>query len=223
MNIAGIQFEIVRVSAELTYGRQEKLSFEERRELELITHPKRRQAFLAGRDAAKRLLVRAFPDIQPTRITITTRNTQHRGISPVVIVDGKRWEGSLSISHTDEWAIAGLSADQQNCVGVDIARVEARPASFARTWFSESEQESLALWDEANLVMAWAAKEAVFKAWNCGESFQPREMVVSNSSAASALCVQWRDSRCEANVSRYFDHVVAVAVVDQQLLVNKSA
>ena len=47
-------------------------------------------------------------------------------------------------------------------IGVDLERVEARPAAFEQTWFTEGER-ALCAGDPRRQTLVWAAKEAVSK------------------------------------------------------------
>ncbi len=225
MNIPGVHVEILRVTAKPFAEQVQFLSIGERSELARISHLISQQIFVAGRLAAKQLLASVFPSKVPSDINIRTRNSMRQGINPLVEVDGELWDGSLSISHTSQWAAAAIIGNSGQRVGIDVACVELRPASFARAWFSAVEHDVLQLGDSTNVAMSWAAKEAAYKALNQGEHFCPQDMLVRqvHASSKTILNVSWGAAHCRVHILRHGDHVVAVANTSQFTLATKSA
>jgi phosphopantetheine--protein transferase-like protein len=87
----------------------------------------------------------------------------------------------VSISHSDGAAIAIARRDGR--IGVDLETIEERPASFAREWFTEGEQERYGH-DPRALTAAWAGKESVLKALGTGMALHPREVEIVDMTEA---------------------------------------
>jgi 4'-phosphopantetheinyl transferase len=118
----------------------------------------------------------------------------------------------VSLSHCGHFALAALSDEAGACLGVDLERVEARPAAFARDWFSQREMDWLSRLPEGDrdvwITVLWCAREAVVKALGVGLTVStkdvPCEAMLPNASwaafrvvsdaleGASALCGRWR-------------------------------
>ena len=84
----------------------------------------------------------------------------------------RRLDLSLSISHTGQLAFCALCDQPGLAVGADVERVEAREPSFAKTFFSASEEDALrnAPAEARDLLTTaiWSGKEAVLKALRTG-------------------------------------------------------
>lgn len=214
MRHAAIQTEFALVGDFDSIDVASMLSASEMFELECIKSSVRRRTFVAGRIVAKRLLTRLVSNPIPTAISIHTRDKRGMGIRPQVEIDGRRWDGSLSISHTDEWVVAAVAAAPENTVGIDVVAVEPRPTSFVKSWFTPSEQVELSSCNE-DVAACWAAKEAVFKAMNNGQSFPPHEIMVSRSSRSHWRAI-WNGASVDVRITVGDGTVMALAVVSSQ-------
>lgn len=130
--------------------------------------PHRRQEWLAGRRAAKRLLAQAF-GLEPGRTEVLPLESG----APRVFVDGApRLDLVLNLSHTKGWAVAAAAPDR---VGIDVCDdVDGlRIARIARRVFSEGEAEACGAFQSAQTQAAvWALKEAGLKLF-IGGIFDP--------------------------------------------------
>ncbi|MCB9689307.1 MAG: SDR family NAD(P)-dependent oxidoreductase [Alphaproteobacteria bacterium] len=106
---------------------------------------------IAGRIAAKRALVALTG-----RPAHALRVVSAESGEPLVVGADAR----VSISHREGRAIALAVAGGR--IGVDLERVEARPAAFEQTWFTAGER-ALCAGDPRRQTLVWAAKEAVSK------------------------------------------------------------
>lgn len=161
----------------LTTGEQEELA----RWQDL----RRRQAWLRGRALAKQLVIAVeAADLGGTilplgDIEILSRDVLGRVNRPLVACQGRLRECALSISHTARGVLVAYSRRRGVCIGVDAALSGAMPPSVIRTWFTPAEQEWLARSQSASIgCFVWAAKEALYKACNRGEGFDPRAVEI---------------------------------------------
>jgi len=174
---------------------------EERTVYDSLTAPKRRAEWLAGRVAAKRLIISYLEEyqervVEPQQVEVVPRADG----SPAVYLDYRDGRGRreaevdlgvlrLSISHRSLLAgepesaeeIQGLVAvavvEPPLAVGIDVELVEARDPVFEQDYFTETERE----WtggDPFRITLGWSAKEAVFKATRTGLSEDPRAVEV---------------------------------------------
>lgn len=89
------------------------------------------------------------------------------GGAPELWLEGSRWPGTLSLSHSHGRALAALRPDGGS-LGADLERVEERSASFVEDYFTSSEQRA---WRTAAAparalvaTLLWSAKESALKA-----------------------------------------------------------
>lgn len=142
-----------------SFGPREQKALEEFR-----AWPLRDAEWRAGRQVAKRVLHDAFGlegEILPAESG-----------APELFVHGERSPLTVSISHTDAWAVAAVSPVK---VGVDVADDEdgARLPNIARRVFSEGEAEACgAFTSVAHQTAVWAMKEAGLKL-HIGGVFSP--------------------------------------------------
>lgn len=149
------------IRALLQRGRPRSLSFlapGEAARAEAMRIPKRREDFLLGRWAAKRL-------IAPV-VGCEARDVEVRAAPsgrPVAFVRDVPQPFCLSISHRDGLALAAMDDAP---VGADLERVEPRSEAFVRDWFTPREIEDAAGDLFVNLI--WSAKESALKALGVG-------------------------------------------------------
>ena len=73
-------------------------------------------------------------------------------------------------------------------VGVDLVRPAPCGRGFTEFWFTPAERRWLRCAPPGAAATAWAVKEAVYKAANCGEQFQPRRLEVFPGPAGGYVC-----------------------------------
>jgi phosphopantetheinyl transferase len=177
-----------RVRANQEAMRADWLSPGEYGDLERFRDRLRRETWLAGRLLAKRLIAREltqysrcheedgndiFPSIRPRDIEIRSGRSR-----PQASIHGRPLHWSLSIAHTNRGVLAALSTLPGIVLGVDLIEPSDYGAGFSKVWFTPAERRWLAS-AESSLVHAmhasiWAIKEAIYKAINAGEPFDPR-------------------------------------------------
>ncbi len=160
------------------------LSDREQAELATWRDPGRRTAWLVGRTLAKQLV--ADRETAPSgdagatpRIDILSRDEAGRVNRPRIWCDGVARPWSLSISHTRRGVLAVLSTATGVALGVDLTEADSFSDRFVGLWFTPAER---AWFGETQSTTTgqfiWAAKEAIYKACNTGESFAPRDVEV---------------------------------------------
>jgi phosphopantetheinyl transferase len=157
------------------------LSPRERVEMVAWRNPHRRLAWLQGRILAKQLVASCISSRGPApdTIEILSRDGDGRVNRPQLWCDAVRQQMSLSISHTERGVLVAVSTSNDESLGVDMTVCQPLPAGLGRTWFARSEQQWLADSGSAGIgCFIWAAKEALYKACNRGESFDPRAVEI---------------------------------------------
>jgi acyl transferase domain-containing protein len=165
--------------------------------------PRKQRAWLAGRiaakDAVRDLLWRAgHGPLFPVEIGIETTE----GGGPRVRAPGSR-PVRVSIAHKDDLAVA--MASFEGSVGVDIERIEPRPAGFGELAFTDEEARMIALETDRDVwaTRLWVAKEAAAKAAETGLLGDPRRFRVTDR-AGDRLLVAGRWVR----LARVGDYVI---------------
>ena len=135
---------------------------------------------IAAKDAVRTLLWSAGAGpIFPVEVTVANDD---RG-RPLVTAPGGA-DVRVSIAHTAGLGVA-IAAEGVD-VGIDIERVEPRPASFEATALTPGERERLAAGPPAErdrtITRWWAAKEAAAKADGTGMDGRPRDFEVIEDS-----------------------------------------
>ncbi len=155
----------------------------ERAELAMLSDERRRRQWLAGRWAAKQLLVREGLAGSLSDVEIRSRDARRQNHRPRIRIGLRPFAGSLSIAHTANGALAAFSASEQLSVGVDLVDLDEMAAAgdsggFARLWFTPPEQYWIAADRPRRTATLWGIKEAVYKACQSGESWSPRDLAV---------------------------------------------
>jgi phosphopantetheinyl transferase len=98
---------------------------------------------------------------------------------PTVWIGGVEQSGSISLSHTEQGVLVAASQRDDVLIGVDITPRQPLSDGFRGLWFTDAENDWLndAAGDERACYL-WAAKEAVYKAVNRDEGFDPRQIEV---------------------------------------------
>ncbi len=146
-----------------------------------LRRPERRCEWLAARILAKRLVGERFrrrlAPIPPARIEIDSGDGRTRRQRPQILVDGRPLDWRLSIAHSGRSLLVALIDSGRPGVGVDLLAPVDCGRGFAEMWFTPVERRWLAV--EPQLwPVAWAIKEAAYKATNRGEAFRPRAFEV---------------------------------------------
>jgi len=153
------------------------LSAAEQSELAAWRDHKRREQWLAGRWIAKRLLCRSTLTEELLRVEILSRTAEGLGSQPRIIVDGRRLDRRLSISHAGRSVLVGLGAPHSK-IGVDLALDLPRSERFRAAWFSPRENAWLGSSPERRGPILWGLKESIFKATAEGQAWSPRVVEV---------------------------------------------
>jgi 4'-phosphopantetheinyl transferase len=166
----------------------------ERADLARLRAPRRRRDFRLGRFAARRALARleeCDADTGAWRYEVR----RAAGGVPLPFRDGAPLGVTLSITHSDGWAAAGVLAGGGR-LGCDLERIEPRSAAFVADYFTAGERELLAAAHDApdrdlRATLVWSAKEAVMKALGEGLRLPPVAVSVSPS-LDTASAAGWR-------------------------------
>jgi phosphopantetheinyl transferase len=156
------------------------LSPRERSEFAVWRDSRRRRAWLMGRMLGKQLVAANLADALPSMsIEILSLTGAGRGTRPRIWCDGVEQSWSLSVSHTHRGVLAALCMKEGISIGVDVVAAKTFSDGFVQLWFTPAEQ---AWFRDAQCsqiaCFIWAAKEALYKACNDGESFAPRNIEV---------------------------------------------
>ncbi len=167
---ADIDFEVVSASGyteatESLWSRY--LTDEEQVRRKSFKSPRRRLTFTMGRVAARRLLSRRLA-IPETAVNLVIHE------SGAVDVDG--FDGFLSITHTDETAVAAVSGQP---IGIDIESHAERADDLYKYVLTESQYPLLGrsgLDRNSTVLICWVVKEAVVKGMRTGLRTSPAEL-----------------------------------------------
>jgi malonyl CoA-acyl carrier protein transacylase/phosphopantetheinyl transferase len=161
--------------------------------------PRQQRAWLSGRIAAKDAIRTVLGDgIFPVEIEVLADEAGR----PTVNRDVR-----VSIAHKDELAVA--YAVRRGEPGIDVERIEPRPASFAEVAFERAELALIAAGDDRDewLTRLWAAKEAAGKARGTGLGGNPRRLRIVDRAGDRLLTDGiWVSTRRDG------DHIVAWCV-----------
>lgn len=166
--------------ADLTAPPTAWLSAAEQAEYTGLQVEKRRQDWLAGRWTAKRLIQATRPGLDGVALD-EIRISPASGHAPLAHWPGSAQGWPLSLSHCNGQAVAALSDEACEPLGIDLERVEVRSPGFADDYFTLAELESLGreLEGQAEQVTAiWCAKEAALKSLNLGLTVDTRAVSV---------------------------------------------
>lgn len=139
-----------------------------------MTVPWRREDFLLGRWAAKRLLASVLGCEPGPALEIRAAPSGR----PEALLDGQPLRLSISISHREGLALAAVD-DAGRPLGADLEAVEPRSDAFVRDYFTRSEIAAVAA-GERNLLanLIWSAKESALKALRTGLRLDTRSVEV---------------------------------------------
>jgi phosphopantetheinyl transferase len=166
---------------------------------------RRRDTFLAGRIVLKKMLLRsAYTSFPASRLAIESRSVvPGHGERPVLSIDGVVQPFSLSISHSERGVLVAAGDSTTTSIGIDLVARNAITEHV--TWtFTAAERQWLAAAPShaCQAEELWARKEAIYKACQHGEGFQPAAIEVvperppvysSRDLTSELLCLQtWR-------------------------------
>ncbi|PQO38098.1 4'-phosphopantetheinyl transferase family protein [Blastopirellula marina] len=155
------------------------LTSSELAELHFWSDPSRRQQWLAGRWIAKRLVARSLGESQLARVEILSRDTAGLGMQPRITLDGISQKSHLSISHAGHAILVGWSQGKTR-IGVDLAVDVPQDETFLAAWFSPAERNWIAKQPAERASIVWGLKEAVFKACNNHEKWNPAAVTIDS-------------------------------------------
>lgn len=167
--------EIPPVWKNLQAGVDENLSAQERLIMDTFRNKSRKASWIAGRLAARQALCNLDPLHGPWEIL--------RKESGAPQVAG-RSDIHLSITHSGSLALAVASPVP---VGIDLERIESRPDSFLRSYFSAEEQAWTQIHgntDPMRITSLWTRKEAYSKVLGQGGRLNFSQLPVLHSCPA---------------------------------------
>ncbi len=140
---------------------------------------KRRNDWLLGRRAAKIALL-AVTGLPPQGIGRIEIATDADG-APRAKLDGAPCAAALSLSHSNERALAAATEDTI-ALGCDIESVESRSAGFVETFFTAAERKAVERAAPADrdavITLIWSVKESALKALRTGLRADTRSVEV---------------------------------------------
>jgi 4'-phosphopantetheinyl transferase len=161
--------------------------------------PKRRSEWLHGRWAAKSLLQQRHPACAQLALSEIVIANEPGGAPLAAQANGIRLPGCLSITHSGSLAASALALDPHLCVGIDLEKIESRPAGFFEAYFNPHENayirsHSLETTPEI-LTLFWSAKESVLKALRKGLSLDTLQVEIALVEGDSRLPGGWQRFR----------------------------
>ncbi len=134
---------------------------------ESLRFPKRRQEWVLGRWASKRLF-QSLPAHRSAALTDIEIHNMPDG-APFIVLPGKPGTpGCLTISHCEQMALCGFVTGQDLRIGADLEKIELRSRAFVEDYFTPVEHDLVDSFPEElrtrliNLI--WSAKESMLKA-----------------------------------------------------------
>lgn len=157
------------------------LSLPELNRYQQLRFPKRQNEWLLGRWAAKYLLGNLLMDLDSNPFSELSIHNEDSG-APYAIWNDQRVEGSLSISHRGDCAIAAFCFDPELSIGIDLEEIESKSRGFVEDYFTEPEVRMvLAFSDEEQALAAsllWSGREAIVKALQIGLRIDTRQFAL---------------------------------------------
>ena len=157
------------------------LSAEERDCIESFGAESRRQEFVAGRAAARRLLADRL-ETTPDRVPL--RRAGDGGVD----VEGHHWY--VSIAHSGPCALAACAPHR---VGADLEHIQPRDPKIVEFLFSPPDRglvERLPYAFDAALILCWTLKESVLKGRRSGFRTSPKALRLAVDPEAKTAAVE---------------------------------
>jgi 4'-phosphopantetheinyl transferase len=195
---------------------------EERRVLGTLRFPKRRSEWRLGRFVAKRALASVVGVDHLERIEVFAAEDG----APEASIDGRRIEGSISISHRNDLAACVIGTHGK--VGCDLEAVEPRTRRFVEDFFTDRESAVVKGRRDGSrdrrVALTWSAKESTLKALRVGLRRDTRsiEVEIENPESTSPSWHSLRtiispEGRCFDGWWRQEGHLVLTVVCDPPL------
>ena len=157
------------------------LSLPEQNRYQQFRFPKRQQEWLLGRWVAKNLLSNLLTDSDTLPFHELSIHNEDSG-APFVMWNDQRLEGSLSISHRSDCAIAAFCFDPEISIGIDLEEIDAKSRGFVEDYFTEPEARmvlALSLEEQALAAsLLWSGREAIVKALQIGLRIDTRQIAL---------------------------------------------
>jgi len=162
---------------------------------------KRRSEWLAGRIAAKKAYFQhsdtSFANLESSQVSVLYQPSR----APYLV---NYPDLNVSISHSHDYSVAVIASSN---IGIDIEKIEPRPPSLARRFFSKAEYDHLedvcfsSSDIDVQITRFWSRKEAVSKHLQLGGSLDFRLLDTSqdvlNVDHKSNLPVRLISGRCD--------------------------
>ena len=184
------------------------LSAGERERLAGFRFAKRRRAWLLVRRTAKRVLTQALlqryggsPTLAALEIAADPSGAPFARLAPEAppfrdMAPGARLPLSVSISHSHGAAFCAAlwTGPYAEAVGADLERIEPRPATLLRDFFTEDEIAASADRQDREVFVnsVWSAKEAVLKALRRGLTVDTRSVSCLPDGSGGPSSGGWR-------------------------------
>jgi 4'-phosphopantetheinyl transferase len=158
--------------------------------------PKRREEWLHGRWAAKRLLQKQHPSCGKLPLSEIVIANEPGGAPFATRSDGTHLPGCLSITHSGPLAACALALDPHLRVGIDLEKIEARPSGFFESYFTLAENDYVRRCPPETLpeavTLVWSAKESVLKALRTGLALDTRQVEIKLVDENASPLNGWR-------------------------------
>ncbi len=164
------------------------LSADERHAYGTLRSPERRTTWLAGRFAAKRLLLEMLAEeggepqpVAADEIHIESRSSRFgHGERPLLYFRGRPMSYAISIAHTNRGVVVAANLCAEVALGVDLAPTSTSTRGSLNWTFTAAERRWLATThaEQFQAERLWTMKEALYKACQCGEGFAPQNIEV---------------------------------------------
>ncbi len=157
------------------------LSPREKRVVDGLRFPKRRNDWLLGRWTVKAALLSL--QVEPGSTMIDWEVLADEDGAPVAWLRGRSMDIPLSLSHSNglSFSVVGNGSARLGC---DLERIEHRGRNFEETWFLAAELDLLDLLPEeehsCGASLVWSAKESVLKALKTGLRVDTRRIEIEN-------------------------------------------
>ena len=159
---------------------------------------RRRGEWLAARMAVKGLAgdwLQAQYGLRPTPDALLVVKDEHG--APSLVVRGPFADRfpearflTVSLTHSDNVAMAALAVNPMVRIGIDIEKIAPRPDAFADTWLDASERvievrtpDGEIASEDARITALWCLKEATTKALGLGFALAVSEVIITQVEA----------------------------------------
>ena len=148
------------------------LSLREQAFYQTLRFPKRRTEWLGGRFALKQAIKQIYPTYDWKQVEVLPQESG----KPQVTVGGKPLPLAYSITHSNGFAVAAVSAEE-TFLGIDLEKIEHRIDAWKDDFFHPDE---LTGDGDEFLTALWTQKEALVKLLGTGLSLRSKEVCCIN-------------------------------------------